>query len=118
MEVQVKCLRKGEQPVKVTIIVSSWFKRYTDGLTSLEQNLNAGETAWEAVRRADIPSDEIGFITVCSKGQTGDGSRQTDGTKDPVGCGRGQPGTEKKVDESYVAADGDILKVYPMIIGG
>ena len=84
--------------MKITIGVSSWFKRYTGGLSSLEQELHEGESAWEAVVRAGIPMDEIGFITVSAERQ--------------------QPDVEKKVDDSYVVAGGDALKVYPMIIGG
>ena len=83
--------------MKVTIGVSSWFKRYTCGLSSLEQELYEGETAWEAVCRAGIPRDEIGFIMVSTEGQTGGA---------------------KRADETYLAADGDVLKVYPLIIGG
>lgn len=83
--------------VRVTISVTSWFKRYTNGLSCLELDLNSETTALEAVCKAGIPYDEIGFITLCSKVKAS---------------------IEEKVDESYVAADGDFLKVYPLIIGG
>lgn len=84
-------------PVKATIIVSSWFKRYTGGLSSLEQELLEGETAWQAVCRAGIPAGDIGFVTV---------------------DGAGEDGRAKRVDDAYRAADGDVLRVYPLIIGG
>lgn len=101
----------------MTIGVSSWFKRYTDGLSCLEQDINDDETAWEAVCRTGIPRDEIGFITVCSKGQSGGESSHKVTVKVQGGC-EGQPCLEKKVDETYVVVEGDVLKVYPVIIGG
>lgn len=110
----------------ITIGVSSWFKRYTGGLSSLEQELHEGETAWEAVVRAGIPREEIGFITVRAEGQTGVAPHQTDGLPDQASGAQNQlryemgqqPDVEKRVDDSYVVAGGDALKVYPMIIGG
>lgn len=83
--------------MKVNIIVSSWFKRYTGGVSHLEQELLEGETAWQAVCRAGIPAADIGFMTV---------------------AGAGEAGSAMRVDETYRAADGDVLRVYPFIIGG
>jgi len=86
--------------LKVKIVVSSWFKRYTDGLSSLELELNSGETAWKAVCMVGIPRNEIGFITVDTADEDGSTVRS------------------KKIDDSYVAVDNDVLRVYPVIIGG
>ena len=94
--------------VKVKIEVTSWFKRYTGGLSSLELELGNGETAWQAVCMAGIPYDEIGFITL----DTTDENGNTETSE------YGNTLTSKKIDDSYVAMDNDVLRVYPMIIGG
>jgi len=103
--------------MKVTINVSSWFKRYTGGLSCIEKEISDNETALEAVCSTGIPQDEIGFITVCSKGQT-NGERPHIADAE-VQCGyENHACVEKKVDETYVVAEGDVLRVYPFIIGG
>lgn len=89
--------------MKVRIIASSWFKRYTGGLSSLEVELPEGGTAWQAVCRAGIPHEQIGFIAV----QTA-AAAESDQNNAKV----------TRVDEAYMAADGDVIRVYPTIIGG
>jgi len=89
--------------VNVTIGVTSWFRRYTGGLSILELQFEGGETAGQIIQKAGIPTEEIGFITVSVKDPRQDSSFAV---------------LEKRVGEEYEVADGDILKVYPMIIGG
>lgn len=83
--------------MRVSIIVSGWFKRYTGGSSHLEIEVNEGETAYNAVCAAGIPASEIGFVSV---------------------EGIEKAGTDKRVDENYVVSEGSVLRVYPLIIGG
>ncbi|MCX7745902.1 MAG: hypothetical protein N2645_03280 [Clostridia bacterium] len=82
--------------MKVTIEVTSWFKRFTGGRTQMELEILEGTSALDAAADTGIPKDEIGFITVCT------------GTGDEC----------LLVKDEYTVKDGDILRVYPMLIGG
>ena len=81
--------------MKVHIKVASWFKRYTDDKTEIELEIAEGAPAFDAACACGIPREEIGFITVISS-----------------------DGTSMLVKEDYLLAEGDSLKVYPMVIGG
>lgn len=83
--------------MQVTIKVSSWFKRYTDGKFQLEIEIEEGATVCDAVCRAGIPRSEIGFVSV------------EDSQKDRM---------EKRVDDNYKATEGCVIYVFPYIIGG
>lgn len=89
--------------MKVSIKVSGWLKKFTGGLSSLELDLPEGVTAMEAVCRAGIPREQIGFIAVETAAASEDGA-----------------GSAKtfRADESYMAAEGDIIRPYPPIMGG
>lgn len=76
--------------MKVTVSVTGSFKKYTGGKVSMELELENSITAADAVKLAGVPQEEIGFVIV-------------NGTK---------------VDKSYTLSDGDIIKAYPLIIGG
>lgn len=83
--------------MKVSIIVSSWFKRYTGGHSQLEIEVNQGETAYNVACAAGIPKIEIGFVSV---------------------DGKEKSGSAKRVDENYVVSEGSVIRVYPLIISG
>lgn len=76
--------------MKIYIEVANWFTRFTGGRLQLELELPLGSSAGTAVLKAGIPEEETGFIAV-----------------------NGQ-----KVGKEQILADGDRLKVYPVIIGG
>ncbi|HHW01123.1 MAG TPA: hypothetical protein GXX36_16430 [Clostridiaceae bacterium] len=76
--------------MKVYLEVGSFLKRFTSEQTNLEINISGDKTAAEVVLSAGVPEEEIGFITV-----------------------NGQ-----KVDSDYVLKENDIIRVYPIIVGG
>jgi hypothetical protein len=76
--------------MRINVDVISWFTRFTGGKSRLELDLPPGTNAGAAVLVTGIPEDEIGFITV-----------------------NGQ-----KAEKEQLLAEGDSLKVYPLIIGG
>jgi len=76
--------------MKVYLEVGSFLNRYTSGQTSLEIDISGDKTATEVVLSAGVPEDEIGFIAV-----------------------NGQ-----KVDSDYILKENDIIRVYPLIVGG
>ncbi len=80
----------GSTVMKIYVEVVNWFTRFTDGKSELELDMAPGTNAGEAVGKTGIPEDETGFITV----------------------------NGLKVQKGHILADGDRLKVYPVIIGG
>lgn len=83
--------------VKVTVEVTSWFKRFTGGQTIFNLELDMNATALTAILATGIPEDEIGIIRLEAKNSSGE---------------------NKLADKEHKLADGDIIKVYPLIIGG
>jgi len=76
--------------MRIYLEVGSFLKRYTSEQESLEINISGEKTAAEVVHSAGVPEEEIGFIAV-----------------------NGQ-----KVDSDYVLKENDIIRVYPLIVGG
>lgn len=76
--------------MNILIEISSALKKYTQGNTKIELELTVETLAIEAVKCIGIAEEEIGFLTV----------------------------NGVKVDPQYVLKEGDILKAYPIIIGG
>jgi hypothetical protein len=74
----------------VYLELSGWFKRYTDGHTRLEITIKPGTTALQAITLSGIPVSEVGLITVA----------------------------DVKVTHDHLLNDGEVLRVYPVIIGG
>ncbi|MCX7708336.1 MAG: MoaD/ThiS family protein [Clostridia bacterium] len=76
--------------MRIQISVTSWFKRFTDGIAEMEIEVSDGAAAVEAVLKTGIPLKEIGFVTV----------------------------NDMKVDMDHLLHEGDRLRAYPTIIGG
>lgn len=76
--------------MKVTVLVSGWFKRYTGGEEQLKLDVEPGTKAYDAASIAGIPRGEIGFVAV----------------------------NGVKAGEEYVLNDNDTIKAFPLIIGG
>ena len=76
--------------MKVTIVLTAWFKRYTSGKSEIKIEVEHDVTAIEAVTSCGIPLEEVGFITI----------------------------NNKKVGNDQILEDGDIVKVYTFILGG
>jgi sulfur carrier protein ThiS len=76
--------------MRITIELSSWFKRYTAGQEQLEVDACEGATVAEAVKASGIPIEEVGFIVR----------------------------NNEKINEGLILSEGDRIKLYPYIIGG
>jgi molybdopterin converting factor small subunit len=76
--------------MKITVEVSSWFKKYTDGRPSVEIEAKNGITAAAAAVAAGVPAEEVGFVS--------------------------RSGV--RIDTDSVLKDGDVIKIFPFIIGG
>lgn len=76
--------------MRVHVEMTEWFKRYTGGNRNFDLDVEDGATAVKAVVFTGVPEEEVGFITVNSS----------------------------RVDTGFVLSEGDLLKVYPLIIGG
>jgi len=74
----------------VYLELSGWFKRYTDGKTRLEIEIKPGTTSMQAITLSGIPETEVGLITVA----------------------------DVKVVHDHILSHGDIIRAYPVIIGG
>lgn len=74
----------------VYLELSGWFKRYTDGKTRLEIDIKPETTAIQAITFSGIPEAEVGLITL----------------------------TDVKIAHNYRLNHGDVIRVYPVIIGG
>jgi molybdopterin converting factor small subunit len=78
------------KPINVKVSVSSWFRRFTGGKEELELKLAPGTSALCAAVKAGVPGEEIGFVTV----------------------------NNIKADKEQILNNGDILRIFPYIIGG
>ena len=76
--------------MKVKLLLTSWFKRYSDGKDFLEVEVPAGSSVEEVLKKSGIPLDEIGFVH--------------------------SDGKMKRMSE--IAGDSEELKVFTKIIGG
>jgi putative ubiquitin-RnfH superfamily antitoxin RatB of RatAB toxin-antitoxin module len=74
----------------VYLELSGWFKRYTNGRTRLEIDISPGTTAIQAITLSGIPEAEVGLITVF----------------------------DEKVAQDHMLSHKDIIRVYPVVIGG
>ena len=74
----------------VYLELSGWFKRYTAGNTRLEIDIMPGTTAIQAITSTGIPESEVGLVTV----------------------------SDIKVAHDHILSHGEIIRVYPIIIGG
>jgi|GEM_PF-1956769 len=74
----------------VYLELSGWFKRYTNEKTRLEIDIKPGTSVIEAITSTGIPEAEIGLITVA----------------------------DVKVTHDHMLSHGNIIRVYPVIIGG
>lgn len=81
--------------MKIYVEVAEWFKRFTGGNGRMEIGYNQGISALEAVVSCGIPKDEIGFISIIKSNNE-----------------------NMIISEEYLLNEGDVLKVYPQIIGG
>jgi len=74
----------------VYLELSSCFKRYTSGRIRLEIDVNSGACVLDAISLSGIPVEEVGLTTVANE----------------------------KVTHDYILNHKDIIKLYPVIIGG
>lgn len=74
----------------VYLELSGWFKRYTNGRTRLELDILPGTTVIQAITSSGIPEAEVGLITVFNV----------------------------KVAQDHMLSHEDIIRVYPVVIGG
>jgi len=75
--------------MKVTIELGAWALRYV-GQRSVVVDLDEGATVADATSKLTIPTDEVGIVTL--KGEV--------------------------KNEGYVLSDGDIITVFPVVLGG
>ena len=75
--------------MKITIVTGSWARRYLKS-DLLEITLPENSTVADALKTLDLPPDETGMVLIGGKAAT-----------------REQP-----------LSEGDLLKIYPVIIGG
>lgn len=76
--------------INITFEFSSFFSRYLEGKTRLQIEIEPGFDTLHILSDLGIPQSEIGLVT----------------------------NFEEKVSHDYIPKDGDILRVYPTIIGG
>jgi len=83
--------------MKVIIEVTGWFKRYTEGNSRLEFDVELGSTVIDVVNMSGIPGGEIGFIALENE----------------------RTNTERRlVDNEFTLHEDDVIRVFPKIIGG
>lgn len=83
--------------IDVKINLTSWFKKYTDGIHELQMEVELGTTAAQIILKLGIPEKDIGSIIV---------------TNDI------EPELKKKVEFNYKMKNGDHILVIPPILGG
>ena len=76
--------------MRITVELSSWFKKYTGGQMSIELEVEKGVTAANAILAAGIPIEEAGLIMLGNA----------------------------KIDLDFILPDRSCIKIFPYIIGG
>ena len=75
--------------MKITLVTGSWARRYV-AAESVELNMPDHSTVADALKTSALPSDEAGMAIIGGK----------------------------SVAREHTLSDGDVMKVYPVIIGG
>jgi len=83
--------------ILVKVTVTSWFKRYTKGITEISIELETGAKMGEVLKGLGIPAGEVGSIMIEKK-------------ETPV--------EKTRVDEDYTLNQGDHVLLIPHILGG
>ena len=83
--------------IDVEINLTSWFKKYTNGIHELKMEVENGTTVEQIILKLGIPEKDIGSIIV---------------TNDIA------PELKNKVELNYEMKNGDHVLVIPPILGG
>ena len=83
--------------IAVNVKVSSWFKKYTDGVYELCLEIEDGLKAGDLIKKLGIPENEIGSIIVTNGDQLSE---------------------KRRVDFEYEIRSGDQILIIPPILGG
>ena len=94
--------------IAVNVKVSSWFKKYTDGVYAFCMEIEVGSKAGDLIKKLGIPESEIGSIIVTNEGQLSEKRRVDDG----------QLSEKRRVDFEYEIRNGDQILIIPPILGG
>lgn len=96
----------SEQSFIVSVKVTSWFKKYTNG--QLEQNveISRGTTIADLIRSMGIPISDIGSYIIMNSSSTYFDESNIEVKR------------KRSVDASYELVYGDTLQIIPLLIGG
>ena len=83
--------------IAVNVKVSSWFKKYTDGVYAFCMEIEVGSKAGDLIKKLGIPENEIGSIIVTNGDQLSE---------------------KRRVDFEYEIRNGDQILIIPPILGG
>lgn len=83
--------------IAVKVKVSSWFKKYTNGVYDLCLELEAGSKTGDLIKKLGIPENEIGSIIVTNRDRLFE---------------------KRRVDFEYEMRNGDQILIIPPILGG
>ena len=93
--------------IAVKVKVSSWFKKYTDGVYAFCMELEVGSKAGDLIKKLGIPENEIGSIIVTNGDQLSEKRRVDDELSE-----------KRRVDFEYEIRNGDQILIIPPILGG
>ena len=94
--------------ISVDVKVSSWYKKYTDGVYEFCLKFEKDIKARDLIKNLGIPENEIGSIIVTNGDQLSEKRRVDDN----------QLSERKRVDFEYEIRNGDQILIIPPILGG